>query len=126
VPAGLNLIGNILRFTASSSNDSIGGAVPTGTVLYTNIYGRISPKKPTLALLEQGLEVPEIFTAVLSPGNISIQHNDQYQVTGPPISRYYLEKFVIIGIQKSSMDDPRQYMLVTMRRFEIAHINNLQ
>ena len=125
MPAGLNLIGNIWRFS-DVTDDEVGGAVPTGTILYSNVYGRISAKKPTQALLEQGLETPEIFTAVLLPGNIKIQPNDQYEVTSPPISSYYQKRFVIIGIQFSSMTDPRQYLLVTMRRFEIAHRNVLQ
>lgn len=124
--AGLNLIGNIIRFTASNRDDAVGGAVPTGTAVYLNVAGRISSKKPTQALLEQGLETPEIFTAVLSPGNINLQHNDQYIVTSPPISRHYQKQFVIIGIQASSMIDSRNYILVTLRRFETAHSNLLQ
>jgi len=123
--AGLNLVGNIWRFS-DVTDDDVGGAVPTGTILYTNVYGRMSAKKPTQALLEQGLETPEIFTAVLSPGNLSIQHNDQYEVTSPPISSYYKKRFVIIGIQYASMNDSRQYMIVTLRRFEVAHRNTLQ
>jgi len=123
--AGMNLMGNILSFS-TKSDDEVGGAVPTGTVLYANVFGRISARKPTQALLEQGLETPEIFTAVLSPGNISIRENDQYEVVSPVISNYYQKRFVIIGIQYSSMGDPRQYLIVTLRRFDIAHDNLLQ
>jgi hypothetical protein len=123
--AGMNLVGNILRFS-TKADDEVGGAVPTGTVLYANVFGRISARKPTQALLEQGLETPEIFTAVLSPGNISIRENDQYEVVSPVISNYYQKRFVIIGIQYSSMGDPRQYLIVTLRRFDIAHDNLLQ
>jgi hypothetical protein len=123
--AGMNLTGNIIRFD-NKTDDEVGGSVPTGTVIYSNVYGRISARKPTQALLEQGLEVPEIFTGVLSPGNINIRANDQYEVVSPVISNYYQKRFVIIGVQYSSMGDPRQYLIVTMRRFEIAHNNLLQ
>lgn len=122
--AGLNLKGNIIRF--SYSDDNQGGAVPSGTILYSPVFSRISAMKPTQALLEQGLETPEIYSATLAPGNISIRHNDQYEVTWPPISSYYQKKFVIIGIQNQSFDDLRQYLLVTLRRLEIANSNNLQ
>lgn len=122
--AGLNLIGNVWRFT--TNDDSIGGALPTGTVIYTNVEARIHAAKPTLALLEQGLETPTIFTGVLAPGNISLQHNDQLEITSPPISDYYQKKFVVIGIQNLGFYDPRKYVVVTLRRLVIAHSNNLQ
>lgn len=132
MPAGLNLRGVVWRFTARNSDDTIGGAVPTGTILYTPVFSRISSKKPTQALLEQGLETPEIFEAQLSyvgyspTGTFDVQHNDQYQVTFPPISEYYGKKFVIIGIQHQSFNDQRRFLTVTMRRLEIANSNNLQ
>jgi hypothetical protein len=125
VVAGLNLNGVVWRLV-SNQDDEIGGAVPTGTIIYINVSSRISANKATQALLEQGLEVPETFTAVLFPGNISIRINDQYQVTSPAISTYYQKKFVIINIQPSSMMDSRQYLLVTLRRLEIANSANLQ
>jgi hypothetical protein len=125
VVAGLNLNGVVWRLV-SNQDDEIGGAVPTGTIIYTNVSSRISANKATQALLEQGLEVPETFTAVLFPGNINIRINDQYQVTAPAISTYYQKKFVIINIQPSSMMDSRQYLLVTLRRLEIANSANLQ
>lgn len=130
--AGLNIVGRIWRFTSSKSNDDQGGAVPTGTILYSPVHSRIKAEKPTLALLEQGLETPEIFTAHLSytlfspTGTFDVQHNDQYEVTYPPISSYYQKKFVIIGVRHAEFDDGRKYLQVTMRRLETANPNNLQ
>ena len=129
--ASLNTKGRIWRFTTPSDDDQ-GGAVPTGTVLYDPVFSRIRSEKPTLALLEQGLETPEIFTAMLSyihyspSGTFDVQHNDQYEVTYPPISPYYGEKFVIIGVRPTSFNDVRRYLQVTLRRFETAHPNDLQ
>lgn len=131
-PAGLNNTGRIWRFTASSNNDTIGGAVPTGTILYTPVFSRIASAKPTLALLEQGLETPEIFTAELSyfpyspTGTFDVQHNDQYEVTAPQVSSFYQKRFVIIGIQHTSYNDARRFLRVTMRRLETANSNLLQ
>lgn len=127
--AGLNLKVNIWRFTFA--NDAVGGAMPSGTVLYTGAEARISPLKPTLALLEQGLETPTLFTAVIAPtylsaGTFVLNQNYQVEVTSPPISEYYNKKFVIIGVQPAAQNDPRKYWLVTLRREVIANQNNLQ
>lgn len=130
--AGLDTQGRIWRMTSKYADDDQGGAVPTGTILYTPVFSRIKAEKPTLALIEQGLSVPEIFTANLSyspyspTGTFDVQHNDQYEVTFPPISSYYGKKFIIIGVQHQSFSDSRRFLTVTMRRLEIANSNDLQ
>lgn len=130
--AGFNNAGRIWRFTASKNNDDIGGAVPTGTVLYNTVFSRIASEKPTLALLEQGLETPEIFRAELSyvpyspTGTFDVQHNDQYEVTAPQVSPFFQKRFVIIGVQHVSYNDARRFLRVTMRRLETANSNLLQ
>lgn len=117
--------GVIWRFSYPADDDQ-GGAVPSGTIIYQNVQARIFTEKPTLALLEQGLETPEMFAAMLTPGTMILQHNDQYQETSPNISPYLNDKFVIISIQRPSQMDNRKYLRVVMRRFETAHSNNLQ
>lgn len=80
--------------------------------------------KPTPALLEQGLETLELFTAVLHPGTLQLEHNYEVEVMAPTISPYYGEHFRIIGPpQRTSVyaDDPRGFLLLTLRRSEIAH-----
>lgn len=123
--AGFLSRGQIIRFSYPADDDQ-GGAVPSGTVIYHNVSARIFTEKPTLALLEQGLETPEMFQAILAPGDMTLQHNDQYQELAPNISPYLNDKFVIISIQRPSQLDQRQYLRVVMRRFETAHSNNLQ
>lgn len=124
-PAGLNLQFQVIRIT-DQADDSIGGAQPSGTVLYPLVYGRIQAKKPTQAILEQGLLTPTIFTAVISPGNISVQFNDQLQCIFPQMSEYYNKRFIVIGLQDSSMTDVRQFKIITLRRIEQANLNTLQ
>lgn len=129
--AGLNLKGRIWRLIANPYDDSVGGAVPSGTILYEPIFARIFAERPTLALLEQGLEVPTIFRGqlsypVLTTGTFNIQPNDQLEITFPPISPYYQKKFVLIGIQPPSFEDGRHYVQVNLRRLVIANSNNLQ
>jgi len=129
--AGLNLKGRVWRLLQSPDDDQ-GGSVPTGMILYEPVFSRIRSEKPTLALLEQGLETPEIFSGMLSypayspTGTFDVQHNDQYEVTWPPISSFYGKKFVIIGVQNTSFEDNRRFLVCTMRRLETANSNNLQ
>lgn len=123
--AGLLHTGRIIRFSYPV-DDSVGGALPTGTILYEPVFARIFTEKPTLALLEQGLETPALFSAIIEPGDIAIQNNDQYEETGPNISPYLGWKFVIVSDPQPSMLDSRRYWKVIMRRFAIAHSNNLQ
>jgi hypothetical protein len=123
--AGLLHTGKIWRFSYLQ-DDSQGGAVPTGTVIYSPVFARIYTEKPTLALLEQGLLTEELFSAVIEPGNLELRHNDQFQVDSPNISPYKNLKFVIVSIQTPSMLDSRKYMRIIMRRFEIANSSNLQ
>jgi len=125
MPAGLFLTGQIIRFS-NSSDDEVGGSVPTGTAVYTNVRARIEAVEPTMALLEQGIETPTMVNAILYPATMTIKHNDQLYITGPALSPYYGEKFRIVGIQHSSMIDQRGFIVVTARRLEEAHSNALQ
>lgn len=131
MPAGLNIKGKIWRLYNNTDDDQ-GGAVPSGTVVYDNIYSRMSALSPTLALLEQGLETPTIYHCLMGypaynvTGSFEVLPNDQYEVTWPPISSYYGKKFLIMGVQHQSMDDERRYLNVKMKRHDTAHPNNLQ
>lgn len=127
MPAGINRIAELTTFSYLN-DDSVGGAQPSGTVLYQNLVVRIKSEEPTLALLEQGLETPTIYTALIFPGNIEIKHNDQLRFTAPIRDWFYNKKFRVIGIQRSSSHpnlDENQ-VRVTLRRFEESHTNNLQ
>lgn len=129
--AGMNLRGKIWRMYTPADDDQ-GGSVPTGTVIYDNVYGRLSPLQPTLALLEQGLETETIYNGVFQypafniTGGFNIQHNDQYEVTWPPININYGDKFVFVGVQYQSYDDQRKYVVGQLRRLVTANSNNLQ
>lgn len=124
--AGLNLVFRFWRIS-DLVDDDIGGAQPSGTVLYPQVYGRLGTRKPTQALLEQGLETPTLFTAVVAPPNgiqnMDVEPNDQFEIINPPTSFYYGRRFVIIGIRHSSMTDGRGYIVLIARRFEKAHSN---
>lgn len=123
--AGLNSKGRIWRYSTPTDDDQ-GGAVPTGTVIYENVYARISEKKSTQALLEQGLETPTILDAVFEPGTMKLESNDVYEDSSYPANPLYGLKFVIIGVHQPSMTDRRKFVSATLRRFDQAHTENLQ
>ena len=125
MPAGLNLLVSVVRIT-DGPDDIIGGAMPSGTVQYENVPARISARRPTQVILEQGLAVREIFTGILSPGSLVIDINDQVRVTAPQHSPYYGLYFRVLGVQHSSMTDVRGYLIVNLRRTDQSNSNILE
>lgn len=126
MPAGINRIAELITFSYPQ-DDVVGGAQPSGTVLYSNLVVRIKSEEPTLALLEQGLETPTIFTALVFPGNITIRHNDQIRFIAPQTDWFYNKKFRVIGVQPSSnIPQDRNQIRVTLRRFEESHSEDIQ
>lgn len=122
--AGLNLQCSVVRIT-DVADDVIGGAQPSGTVVYRGVPSRISARRPTQVILEQGIEVKEIFTAVLTPGTLVVKNNDQIQVTYPVTSPYYGLNFRVLGVQHSSMTDSRGFLILNLRRIEQAMSNGI-
>lgn len=127
MPSGLNRVCEITTFSYPS-DDSVGGAVPSGTVVYQNVLIRIESPKPTMALLEQGLQVPALFNAMLFPGNIEVKFNDQIRFTAPVNDWFYNKKFRVISVIRSSHHPAQDRNLVklVLRRWEESHNNNLQ
>lgn len=127
MPAGLVLVCRLIRFSYPT-DDVQGGAIPSGAVVYENLTIRIKSEEPTLALLEQGLQTPTIYTGLLFAGNIAIEHNDQIEITAPVLGFFYGRKFRVIGVQRSSNHpaQDRNQIRVTLRRYEESHSNNLQ
>lgn len=127
MPAGINRVAELTTFSYPN-DDVVGGAQPSGTVLYDNLVVRIKSEEPTLALLEQGLQTPTIYTALVFAGNIEIKHNDQLRFTAPVNDWFYNKRFRVIGVQRSSNHpaQDRNQIRVTLRRFEESHANNIQ
>jgi hypothetical protein len=126
MPAGINRIAELITFSYPS-DDEVGGAQPSGTVLYSSLVVRIKSEEPVMALIQQGLETETVFTALIFPGNITIKHNDQLRFVAPQTDWYYNKKFRVVGVQPSSnIPQDRNQIRVTLRRFEASHSNDLQ
>jgi len=118
--AGLNLCGRVWDYNYPQ-DDEIGGALPSGTVIYENIELRIQSMKPTQPILEQGIEAIRLFTGMIHPQTLDIENNNEIEITAPSSSNYYGDKFRILGDpQRTSVhgSDSRGYILVTLRRIE--------
>ena len=127
--AGINQQGRLWRlYNLPSSDDDVGGSIPSGTILKENVFCRIEQLKSTQVLLEQGLEIPEMFQAFLmyTGEPLDIRNNDQLEIYDPPISPHYNKKFRIIGYRHSSHNDARQFVEVTMKRWAISRTEGLQ
>ena len=120
--AGHNQIAKVWRYT-TPLDDYIGGALPSGTVIHNDILVRISPKVPTMALLEQGLETVKLFETGVSWVAKDIEENDVIEVYAPYDSLYYGKQFRVISVRLPSLrpNDPRSQVQVIMRRWESAH-----
>lgn len=125
--AGMLYQGRLWRFSYAE-DDNVGGSQPSGTILRDFVLCRIEQMKSTQVLLEQGLEIPEIFQAYLQYTGefLDLETNDQLEITHPPISPYYNKRFRIIGYRHSSHPDNRRFVEVTMRRHEISRTEILQ
>jgi hypothetical protein len=127
MPSGLNQVCNIIRFSYPQ-DDAVGGAVPSGTVLYSNLDIRIASEKPVMAIVQQGIQTEESYSALLFEGNVDIRHNDQIEVILPVIGWFYGKKFRVVGIQRSSSHpyQERNQIRLTLKRSDESHGNSYQ
>lgn len=94
---GLNLRGNIIRMN-QATDDEVGGAVLSGTVVGNNFLMAIYSRRPSQMSLEQGLETDAIFDATVKCG-VVIYERDELEVTCPTQSPHYGLRFRVMGVQ---------------------------
>lgn len=105
------------------TDDSVGGAVVTGTVAYWNVPLRMQETSPEQLLLQQGLETQKTFTGVVIPGTMTIYERDELEITSPRDDMYYGDRFRIVNVRHSDHNprDPRSYAMLQMVRSVRAH-----
>ena len=119
--AGNNVKVRIFRISYSADN-SVGGAVVTGTCIGT-YPARLQAVPEEQLLLQQGLETERTFKLNLVPGYLDIRERDELEIYEPEDHVYYGERFRIRGVTYSSFNrrDPRNYMQLTLTRDVRAH-----
>lgn len=97
--AGLNLKVDIYRMT-EQTDDVVGGAVPTGTVVHQNVPASLSARTPSQILLEQGIEVNRLYDLVVQGQSLDFLENYEVQVVWPTGHRHYRDRFVVMGVDE--------------------------
>lgn len=123
---GANCNINIWRIN-TNDDDYVGGASQTGTIVYRAIPCNLQAEQTEQLLLQQGLETPRIFKALL-PSTWDIRERDELQVVAPKDHVYYEKRFRILTVTYSGLNrrDPRNYMILEMVRSIVSHANTNQ
>jgi|WetSurMetagenome_2_1015567.scaffolds.fasta_scaffold00049_86 hypothetical protein len=120
--AGLNIHVRFWRMT-TPVDDEIGGALPTGTIIYDDISARIEPVRPDYILIQQGIETTNLYTCVCRPPNLAIKEYDEVEVVFPLNHNLINKRMLVRNIQDTSIhpSDSRGYLILTLQRKFDAH-----
>lgn len=99
--AGLNLKVDVIHINYGD-DDNIGGAVTTGTTAYSNLPAILTPRRPSQASLEAGLETDAIYdftcTSRFYRSQVTINERDEILVVWPPSHPLYNLRFRVTGV----------------------------
>lgn len=102
MPGGLHMKVSVIQINYSS-DDSIGGAVTTGTTVYSNMPASLTLRRPSQQSLEQGLEVNQIYDFTCAAryyrNQVTINERDEILVTWPLDHILYNLRFRVTGVQ---------------------------
>lgn len=120
--AGSNVQGRIWRIW-QSTDDAVGGAMITGTVVHNNVWARIQQQPEEQLLLQQGLETFKTWTALIAPVTLDIEERYEFEVTLPLNYYLYGKRLRVINVRQADFvpSDGRNYILLTLTRSEKAH-----
>lgn len=119
--AGLNIKIRIFSIDYNP-DDSVGGAVITGTAI-GDYPARFRENMPSQLLLQQGLETEPTYTVNAVPGTIDVHERDEVEIIQPTDHPYYGQRFRVRGVSYGMLNprDPRNYVSLTLSRSRIAH-----
>lgn len=115
--AGNNLRANIWRYSYPS-DDEVGGAQPSGTVVLFSVEARMQDSAPIAAFAIQGQETNKVHIATVYPGTLDIREFDQFEPVSPPNHPWVNLRFRIDTVQRPNYhpSDPRGMLILTMVR----------
>lgn len=122
--AGYNMRFAVYRISFPS-DDTVGGAQTSGTLVYDQVQGRFQAQPAQQLLLQQGLETERTFTALVIPGTLTIYERDELEVIEPYDHPYHGQRFRVVHSRYSDHNprDPRNYILLDLTRSVRAHGN---
>jgi hypothetical protein len=120
--AGMNIRVKVWRIS-TDDDDSVGGAMITGTVVYSGIQAFMQEAPMQMLLAQQGLEVLSVFNMTLVPGTLTIYERDEIEVEQPKDHYYYGQRFRVMSSRYSSHNprDARNYLMLTVTRSDRMH-----
>ena len=121
--AGFNCAVKFIRFVYNNTDDDVGGANPTGTVLHEWVDARIEEAPTRTDYLQQGLETIKIFPAMFWGHNLVFREQDECEVISPPNHEYFGKKFRVVS-HTSPNNHPaqkRNVHLAKLTRSQISH-----
>jgi hypothetical protein len=120
--AGLDIRIRIWHYTYPS-DDEIGGAMPTGTVSYSDMLARIHAIEPDKVFLQQGIETVRTYRCTCRPGTNLVYEQDEAEVIWPPEHRFYHQKYRVNGVSETNFHprDSRAYLILNLTREEKSH-----
>lgn len=126
MPAGMNCSVRFLRLVYT--DDEVGGAYPSGTVLHEGIQARIDEDPANTAFLQQGLETIKVFSAMFWGHNLTFREQDEVEVISPPNHEYYGKRFRVVSKTGSSNHpaQKRNVWIAKLRRSQISHAEEFQ
>lgn len=120
--SGNNCRINIWSISEDTDN-VVGGAMITGTVLYQNIPARFQSDREDILLFQQGLETNKTFTFTITPGYLVVHERDELEICQPIDHTYYGDRFRAVSVRHSDFNhrDPRNYLIIHATRSVEAH-----
>lgn len=118
------MLGNNIKFSIIRSNmaadDKVGGAMVTGTTSYTDIAGRLANSPAQELLLQQGLEINQIWRLQMK-SMVTITEQDTVIVTAPASHPMFNQTFRVVYVRFPSFNDPRRFKQISLSRIVTAH-----
>jgi hypothetical protein len=100
--AGLHMKVDVIEIN-NDPDDNIGGAVITGTTVYSSLPAVLTPRRPSQVSLEAGLETDAIYDftcrATLRRSNVVINERDEILVVFPLNHALFNLRFRVQGFQ---------------------------
>lgn len=120
--AGMNCRVKAIRWVYPS-DDEVGGAYPSGTVLHESLDARIEEELTDVMFIQQGLETKKTFSGMIWGNNLMIREHDELEVISPPNHDYYGKRFNVVDGRYDSRHPAikQRYLLVRLTRSQIAH-----
>lgn len=124
---GLNIQVDIIRINYAS-DDVAGGAVTTGTTVYSSMPFAMTPRRPSLVSLEAGLETETFYDGTCNQtfyrSLVTIQERDEVLVVHPPEHPLYNLRFRVLGVQPGRRRQRHGAIHTTLSRIRESRSNS--